>query len=315
MLHKFAVRAYITARPFVGQAGKRGARHRRSKNLPKSPEQPLQSSMERYLRKDRDSWRKLYFEELARESDQGRKDWEEIYKEQEKNGRLQYDLGQALVELTCARANMNPLSALEIIAGNFRAHIPFKDRNDVQRVLDRIVAGELDISGHRTYAAARDAIIDRFSNPDLHVVEYPHLQRENPETDPERAATASLIDTTAKTLHAAFSRRIASKLAPGYDTPCVRIRERSEAEVRVLERRDLAYYEDDDPEYQRWGCEPMYRRGCTKAEILTLCTLTRAEGMALCTFLRFADLNIGVDYSTADGKGFRTFWYCPWYIK
>ncbi|KAJ7199845.1 hypothetical protein GGX14DRAFT_661273 [Mycena pura] len=289
---RLAARAYTTARPFVERAG-----------------QALQVASSEFYSKL--LWKS--YDELQKEQN---KRLDERLEAVTLQTRLQFDLGRALVEVTCARANMNPLSALEIIVGTLRAHVPFKDQDDVPLILNRIVAGELDI-GLCSYAAARGATIDRFSDPNLHLDRYYLPRLENTETDPKRAATASLIDTTAKSLHAALSRpgRIKSKFAPGYDTPCVRIRERSEAEVRALESDRVFSYEDDDPEMRRWGCEPMYSRGCLKAEILKLCTLTREEGMALCTFLRFADLNIGVDYSTADGKGFQTFWHCPWHIK
>ncbi|KAJ7199843.1 hypothetical protein GGX14DRAFT_661265 [Mycena pura] len=301
MLRNLAARAYTTARPFVERAG-----------------QAVQFDnfdSREYYSELLQQQRKVSYNELRKEQ-KARLD--ERLEAAVLQTRLQFDLGCALVEVTCARANMNPLSALEIITGTLRAHVPFEDKNDVQLILNRIVSGELD-TGLRSYAAARGAIIDRFSDPDLYLdsLRYYLPPLDNTETDPERAATASLIDTAAKSLHAALSRpgRITSKFAPGYDTPCVRIRERSEAEVRALESGRHFSYEDDDPEMRRWGCEPMYGRGCSKAEILKLCTLTRAEGMVLCTFLRFADLNIGVDYSTADGKGFQTFWHCPWHIK
>jgi len=207
----------------------------------------------------------------------------------------------------------------EIIAGTYRAHfgtirafLEDQHRVKVQPILNRIVAGELDPisgSGIYTYAAVRDAIIEKFSAP--------YLSRNHPPLSMPDAA--ALIDATALTLYPSLLTRIEPKYSPGSSDGVLTIREGSPAEIQRLSKsvsedemteEDRARWEALTEPTRRWQEEimetPKWKEfTVTRREVMAVCTLTRAEGIALCTLLRWAaQCKIDVRYYTADGGFF-----------
>jgi hypothetical protein len=178
----------------------------------------------------------------------------------------------------------------------------------VQQILNRIVAGKIDLGARITYAAARAAVINKFRASRQEQI---YLDRLG-EPAEEPPFDAALVDAAARTLHHTLSARIPhGEYAGGSNTDSLAIREGTDAEILKLAHGPAQashFLEGLDTPWEEkvmTGSGEEYEMRFTRVEARALCTLTRAEGMALCTLIRFAkpcNVHWDVRYYTADGR-------------